>query len=74
MKKRADISWVLPLLTGALVGLTDPAVASLKRVIVLERPESGFLPIMKRLKEERLRLAHSGMAAESEESRASKHR
>ena len=81
MKKRAGISWVPVLLAGALLGLTDPAVASLKQVMVLEGPEIGFPPFMKGLKEEKLRLVHSGLApaertvtAESEQSRAIKPR
>ena len=62
MKKRAGISWVPALLAGALLGLTDPAVACLKQVMVLERPEIGFPPFMKWLKEEKQRLAYGGVA------------
>ena len=81
MKQPAGISWVLTLLIGALLGLIDPAVAALKQVIALERREIGFPPIMKGLKEEKLRLAEGGVApaertatAESEQSCAIKPR
>ena len=42
---------------GVLLVLANPAAASLKRVIVKERPEVGFPPLIKSLDQQRLRLA-----------------
>ena len=39
--------------------LADPAAASLKRVIILERADVGFPPLIDTLQEDRLKLAQS---------------
>jgi hypothetical protein len=45
------------LAAGILLVLSDPAAASLKRVIVLERPDVGFPPFTDTWEQQRLRLA-----------------
>ena len=51
--------WKLLLFAGALLVITGPAAASFKRVIVWERPDVGFPPLIKTLQEDRLKLAQS---------------
>ena len=63
------VYWKLLLFAGALLVATGPAAASLKRVIVRERPDVGFPPLMDTLQEDRLKLAQipGGSAGKREE-------
>ena len=61
--------WKPLLFVGALLVPTGPAVASLKRLIVWERPDVGFPRLMDTLQEDRLKLAQipRGSAGKREE-------
>ena len=61
--------WKPLLFVGALLVTTGPAAASLKRVIVWERPDVGFPPLIDTLQEDRLKLAQipGGPAGKREE-------
>jgi hypothetical protein len=57
MKSARIPCWKLPFLAGALLVLADPAAAALKRIIVRERFEVGFPPLIQNLDQRSLRVA-----------------
>jgi hypothetical protein len=59
MKKRIIFFCTLLLALGLLLGIAHPSAASLKRVIILERADVGFPPLMETWEQQRLRLAQT---------------
>ena len=58
--------WTPVVVAGILVILlADAAAASLKRVIVLDRPNIGFPPVTKTWQQQRLRLSELRNASEA---------
>ena len=57
MKARIISYWMSLFSVAILLGVADPAGASLKRVIILERAEVGFPPLTDTSESHRVRLA-----------------
>jgi hypothetical protein len=58
---KVDITpvWTTVFAAGILLMLANPATASLKRVIVLERPDIGFPPFTKTWEQQRVKLSQN---------------
>ena len=60
MNAPLTLCWiVLFVVVGILSMLADPAAASLKRVIILERADVGFPTLMETWEDQKLRLAQT---------------
>lgn len=57
MKTRIGSYWMSLFSVAILLGVADPAGASLKRVIILERADVGFPPLTDTSESHRVRLA-----------------
>ena len=60
MNAPLTLCWIVLFVVGGILSmLADPAAASLKRVIILERADVGFPPLMETWEDQKLRLAQT---------------